>query len=63
MSVLYVVVPLAIVIVLVALLAFTWAARQGQFDDLDTPALRMLNDDAPGRSEKQRAERPVDGRG
>jgi cbb3-type cytochrome oxidase maturation protein len=25
--------------------AFVWAARRGQYDDLDTPALRMLNDD------------------
>ncbi len=49
MSVLYLVVPLAIVVVLVARAGFTWAARQGQFDDLDTPALRMLNDDAPAK--------------
>lgn len=54
MSVLYLVVPLAVAIVLVALLAFTWAARRGQFDDLDTPALRMLNDDATGRRTEER---------
>lgn len=45
MSILYVVLPLALVLVLAAVLAFVWAARGGQFDDLDTPALRMLHDD------------------
>jgi nitrogen fixation-related uncharacterized protein len=25
-----------------------WAARSGQYDDLDTPARRMLHDDVPG---------------
>jgi cbb3-type cytochrome oxidase maturation protein len=25
--------------------AFVWAARKGQFDDLTTPAMRVLHDD------------------
>ncbi len=45
MSILYLVLPLALVIVGAAVVAFSWAARRGQFDDLDTPALRMLHDD------------------
>lgn len=45
MSIIYIVLPLALLIVLAAVLAFSWAARRGQFDDLDTPALRMLHDD------------------
>ena len=45
MSVIYVVLPLALLLVLAAVLAFVWAARRGQFDDMDTPALRMLHDD------------------
>ena len=28
---------------------FVWAARRGQFDDLETPGLRMLHDDEPLR--------------
>jgi len=28
-----------------AVAAFVWAANRGQFDDLDTPAVRMLHDD------------------
>jgi cbb3-type cytochrome oxidase maturation protein len=45
MSVLYVVLPLALVIVGAAVAAFVWSARNGQFDDLDTPAMRVLHDD------------------
>ena len=47
MSVLYIVLPLALLVVGVAVGAFVWATRRGQFDDLDTPALRVLRDDDP----------------
>jgi cbb3-type cytochrome oxidase maturation protein len=49
-SVVFIVVPLAALIVLAAVIAFVVSARRGQFDDLDTPPVRMLNDDRPGRS-------------
>ena len=45
MSVLYIVVPLAMVIVGAAVFAFIWSAKSGQMDDLETPAVRMLYDD------------------
>jgi len=45
MSVLYLVLPLALAIAVVAVIAFARAARAGQFDDLDTPAIRMLHDE------------------
>jgi cbb3-type cytochrome oxidase maturation protein len=48
-SVLYLVVPVALVLVAAALAAFAWAARRGQFDDLTTPALRALQDDTETR--------------
>jgi cbb3-type cytochrome oxidase maturation protein len=52
MSVLFIVVPLALIIVLIAVVAYVWSARNGQFDDLDTPAVRMLHDDdGPTRGE------------
>jgi cbb3-type cytochrome oxidase maturation protein len=44
-SVIYVVLPVAIVIAAVAVWGFLWAVRRGQFDDLRTPALRALQDD------------------
>jgi cbb3-type cytochrome oxidase maturation protein len=48
MSVLYLVLPLAVLLSALATAAFLWAARRGQFDDLETPAIRILHDDAPG---------------
>lgn len=49
MNILYLVVPLALLIVLAAVIAFVWAGRSGQFDDLETPALRVLHDDEARR--------------
>jgi len=56
-SVLYVLVPIALVIVAAAIAAYVWAARRGQFDDLTTPAMRVLHDDEEG---EERAEEPVE---
>ncbi len=46
MNVIYLVLPLAIFLAVVFVAAFIWATRAGQYDDLDSPAVRMLNDDA-----------------
>jgi len=49
MSVLFIALPVALVLVTASITAFTWAMRRGQFDDLDTPAVRILHDsDDPG---------------
>lgn len=45
MSVLFLVVPLALVIVAVGLGGYLWAVRDGQMDDLETPGLRVIRDD------------------
>lgn len=45
MNAIYALIPLAVVLLAIALAAFVWAARSGQFDDLDTPASRILLDD------------------
>ena len=50
MTVLFVVVPVALVLVGAAIAAYAGAARRGQFDDLVTPALRVLHDDPPARA-------------
>jgi cbb3-type cytochrome oxidase maturation protein len=44
MSVIYLVLPLALLIVGGAVLAFVWSAKSGQYDDLETPAVRVLHD-------------------
>ena len=45
MTMLFALIPLAIVLLAFAVWAFFWAVRSGQFDDLDTPAVQILLDD------------------
>lgn len=45
MDILYLLIPLSIVLVTVIVVAFLWAIRSGQFDDLEGPAHRVLLDD------------------
>jgi cbb3-type cytochrome oxidase maturation protein len=45
MTVLLFLVPLALLLGLIALIAFMWSLRSGQFDDLDGAAHRVLMDD------------------
>jgi cbb3-type cytochrome oxidase maturation protein len=49
MDVIFIVLPLAIGLAGVALAAFYWAVRRGQFDDLDTPPCRILFEDGDAR--------------
>lgn len=68
MSVIFIVLPIALVVVLAAVAAFLWSARRGQFDDLTTPAIRAIQDDAvaaregtassPPRATSRRTGRP-----
>jgi len=45
MEALYLLVPLSLVLVALALWVFFGAADSGQFEDLEGPALRILRDD------------------
>lgn len=45
MTVLYFLVPLALILAGASIAAFFWAVRSGQFDDTETPAIRILLDD------------------
>ena len=45
MTVLYILVPIAVILVIVAIWIFTWAVNSGQYDDLDGPAHSILFDD------------------
>lgn len=50
MNILLVLVPISVVLLVVAIGAFVWAVRRGQFDNLDSAALDVLTDDrAPHR--------------
>lgn len=45
MEALYIMIPLTLLLSGGLLTGVIWSIRQGQLDDLDTPALRMLIDD------------------
>jgi len=45
MSVIYLLIPLAILLAGSAFAAFLWAVKRGQFDDLDSPPSRAIFDD------------------
>ena len=57
METIFVLLPLALLIAGIALALFVWAARSGQFDDLETPAVRILFDDEPAPAAPRRSNR------
>ena len=44
MTILLMLIPLSMGLLILAVAAFVWAVKRGQFDDLDTPALDILED-------------------
>jgi len=45
LDIIYWLIPLSICILIVAVIIFFWAVKNGQFNDLDTPAINILLDD------------------
>jgi cbb3-type cytochrome oxidase maturation protein len=45
MVILLVLVPISLILLGLAMWAFVWAVRGGQYDDLDSPAIDILRDD------------------
>jgi len=45
MNILYLLIPLGLLLLGLAIAAFFWAVRSGQFDDLETPAMSVVMDD------------------
>ena len=45
MTILYLLIPLGLLLLALAVAAFFWATRSGQFDDLESPAWRVVMDD------------------
>jgi cbb3-type cytochrome oxidase maturation protein len=52
MSVVYLMLPLALLLSGSAVAAFVWATRCGQLDDLETPPVRILHDEVPDTRER-----------
>ena len=47
MAILIFLIPISLLLLGVAIWAFVWAVRRGQFDDLDSASLDILQDDPP----------------
>ena len=45
MEILYILIPLGLLVLGIAIWAFLWAVKTGQFDDMEGPAHRILMDD------------------
>ena len=45
MNIIFILIPLGLVLLVVAVAAFFWAVRSGQYDDLESSAWRILLDD------------------
>ncbi len=47
MNILYLLIPAALVLAGLGVWGFRWAVRDGQYDDTQAPAYRLLLDDEP----------------
>ncbi|MDH3451865.1 MAG: cbb3-type cytochrome oxidase assembly protein CcoS [Gammaproteobacteria bacterium] len=52
MEVLYLLIPIALVLVAGIVIVLCWAVQSGQFDDLEGPAHRILMEEDGGATEK-----------
>ena len=55
MSIIFALIPVSLLLLALAIWAFFWAVRSGQFDDLDSPAHRILfdNDERPQQNRER----------
>ena len=53
MDILYLLIPLTFVLIGLAVAALIWSVKHGQFDDLDSPAHRILFEDDADRMPKK----------
>lgn len=63
MEIIFITIPVTLVFIAIAASIFFWASKKGQFDDLDSPAHRILfDDDLPQNKESdtQPADDPHD---
>lgn len=45
MSILLVLIPLSLILLIIGIAAFFWAVRNDQFEDLESPAWKIILDD------------------
>lgn len=57
MNIMFVSIPISLVLLAIGIGAFFWAVRNGQFDDLDSPAYSILLDEEHDRKRRRKAGR------
>lgn len=61
MNILYLLIPLGLLLLGLAIWAFFWAVGSGQFDDLDSPAMSVvMDDDTKPAAENRRSDDSTD---
>lgn len=58
MEIIYLLIPLSLILLGVAVWGFFWAVKSGQFDDLDSPGLNILDDELSDRKDPSDKGRP-----
>lgn len=58
MDVVLFLVPMTLVLLGIGVLVFSWALRRGQYEDLDTPASRIIIDDREEQARQDRGQPP-----
>lgn len=53
MEVVFILIAISLSVALLFLTGFLWAVRSGQFDDDETPAIRMLFDNKKSNNQKK----------
>ncbi|MGM0482068.1 MAG: cbb3-type cytochrome oxidase assembly protein CcoS [Pseudomonadota bacterium] len=53
MNVIYVLIPVAILFVVIAVVVFFWAVKSNQFEDIEREGMRILLDDDEEQSREQ----------
>ena len=59
MTILLILVPISLALLGLAIGAFLWAVKSGQYDDLDSPSIDMLRDESKPAPASE-AEKPDD---
>ncbi len=60
MSVLYLLIPIGIIFLLLAVLFFFWAIKNGQYDDMESQALKIVIEDHQSKPEKSNDENDIE---
>ncbi|MCB1152653.1 MAG: cbb3-type cytochrome oxidase assembly protein CcoS [Deltaproteobacteria bacterium] len=60
MNVIYILLPVAFLFAIGFLWAFIRSVKGGQFDDTQTPAMRILHDDDPAPPQRSASDAPSD---